>query len=264
MVRSRRFTRGFPWIVAVCALGLGAGLPLALVAWLTAEPAEMRIVATGNDLSALVVDGGARVLVINATDRELAGEALGIMARPWERGPNVLIAPADDRAATGLWESLTRTQPSNVIIVGIPGAASIWAAIEDVCRERDIDLRFVTGTLTFDTERLTVTVFGPQPGGEGPMAIVVRHEEVNAVLLLSSAAPAIEAQVAIANADPGIEGLSVLVSARAVAVGAGIRQLIAAEREIIHMRFEDAHVRIEGGTLLDEVVAQPTEAGEQE
>jgi hypothetical protein len=264
MVRGRRFGRVNPWFIGLGALVLGAVLPLALVAWWTDDPPELRVFVTAGELSGLIIDGNARVLVINSDDREVTAEALGIMARPWEPGPQILIAPADDRAATGLWEALARTDPSGVVIAGIPGAEPIWAAIEDACREREIDLRYVAGTLALDTEHLTITVFGPVPEGGGPAAVVVRHDGVNALIALGSDAPDIEAQVAIANTDPGIESISVLISAQAVALPTEVTQIIISEREIIHMRFEDARVRIQGGMLLAEPAAQPTETRERE
>jgi RNase P/RNase MRP subunit p29 len=264
MPAQRRRDRTVAWLAGIVALVVGAAVPISIVLALAEDPLELRVFTTGDALSTLIVDGDVRVLVINSDDREATSAALGTMARPWEPRPRVLIAPAEDRAATGLWEALARSEPDAVIIAGLPGADPIWSAIEDECVARGIELRFVAGTLDIATEHLEVSIFGQTPDAKEGSSVVVRHEGVNMLLSLLGTGVRVEAQVVVGSAPSPDNGVAVLVTTHPVATDVEYAQIIVSEREIIHMRLDGRRVRIEGGTLMYQPHDPPVEEDDQE
>ncbi|MEX1158369.1 MAG: hypothetical protein WEC79_05505, partial [Thermomicrobiales bacterium] len=141
---ARPTVRRHEWLLAGVAALLAFVVPMSVVGWLADPDPELRVLETSGRLSTLIVDGDARILVINTGDREAAGAFLGRIAQPWEGRPETVVAPADDDAAIGLWEALQRLEPASVVVAGIPGADPLWAAIDAECARRRIDLRVST------------------------------------------------------------------------------------------------------------------------
>lgn len=264
MDRRRRLDRATAYLAAIIGCALGLGIPLAVVAWITPEPTELRVARNEGALTSLLVDGDARVLVVDTENREALVEALGLLAPPWESGPDVIISSADDRTLPGLWEALVRGDPSVVIVAGVPGADPMWAAIEDECTTRGVQLRYVAGALTFSTRRASLTIIGPLPETDAAAAVVVRVGAVNVVIALDGDAPRIAAQVLVGDADWALAGARVRVTSETGGVSNGAVGLGLRERDVLRMRFEDGRVRMRGGAIATASAAEPTATDEEE
>lgn len=252
--------------LALGALGFLVGLvtPLALSSWLHTEPAEVRVFLQGRELGVLIVDGDARVLVIQTDDREELIASLGVMARPWEPAPRLLVAPADDGVAVALWEALLRLPVSRVVIAGLPGADPLWSQIETYCRAEGIELRYVAGLLSFQLSRTSISVFGLNAEGAGEQAVVVRSGAVNVLIPFGAAPASIAAQVVIANSAPDHPSAAVVISSKPVEIYPPKEGILVAGRAIIRVRFEGERVRIRGGARLPHLSAEPTVTAEKE
>lgn len=250
--------RLLPWAALLFGMFLGAGVPWVFTAWRTNEPPEIRAFQVGDKPSALIVDDDSRLLLIQLDDREEAARAFGVMARPWEPRPQMLIAPANDRFAVGLWEALQHFDPAAVLVLGAAGADPLWAQIEHECRSRRIELRFVAGVLSFQTARLELTLLGTDADGEGATAVVVRRGAMNVLIAAGAPPPDVTAQLVIGDVVLDQAGQAALITTRPVSDGSHVRQVVMQEREIIHVKLDGEHVGVSGGVLLDSVAATPT------
>jgi hypothetical protein len=197
--RSILSARG-PSIVGCLLALLTVIVPLAAIDAASEDAPEVRVIAIRGRPTVLIADGDARVLILNTGDRERLRSALGRLGRPWEPDVQLLIAPADDDAAVGLWEALERSEPQQVIVTGLPGAAPLWQAIDNECRQRGITIRYLAGSVTVELGRLTLTVFGAEEGNAGA-GVVVRRGAANALIAFDTALPNVSAQVLVTGAD---------------------------------------------------------------
>jgi hypothetical protein len=255
--RARRYG---PACVGILAAVLVCGAPLYAIARTAPHEPELRVLATGNQLSTLLADGDARVLIVNTRDRSAARSALGRLTRPWEPAINTLVAPAADGAAPGLLEALERTLPSAVVVVGVPGADPTWAAVERICRDRAVAYTIVTDAaqVTTDNLRLTFLAGATAPGG----GVIVQRADVAVVIALSANPVAANGQLLISTGTPGAEdAYSVQLTSDPQA--GHTQRVVVGETRPIRVTIEAERLRVGGGTRLDPLpAATPTSEGE--
>lgn len=145
------------------------GLALILgLAWLTTAGAatpELRIAATNRAVSAQLVDGEYRVLILNARDPRDARAVIGKLAQPWEPRPSTIIVGADRDNASALWEALHRVEPRQIIVAGAPGDSTDWSAIERHARERQIQISYLERPTAIELDSTTLTISPPIDAG---------------------------------------------------------------------------------------------------
>jgi hypothetical protein len=243
----RQQTLRGPIIAGVCVALMVVLLPLSVLA-LTDDPGpHLRLLETRGRISALVVDGDARVLIVNSVDREAARAALGELARPWESEPQMLIGPAEDGAAIGLWEALARTQPATVVIVGIPGANPIWSAIEQECQRRAIHLTWVAGTAQVDLPRMTLSMHAPAPEQAGGQYVILARANTRIGLALDGPAPR-GVHALVTNRPSERNDADLLVTTNREARRVTQPEIVMGRREVARITLEDARLRVLGGT----------------
>lgn len=192
--------RSSPWIIAaICAIIVFGGPLIAASALVERDP-EIRIIRSGDSFSALIVTDAARALVVNSTDQRIARSTIGLLSRPWEPDPTTLIAPADDRAAAGLWEAMKHPGVQQILIVGLPGAEPIWAEIERESRSRNVMTTYIAEESLIEMGSLILTV-APQMGDSAPLIAVRRHNAV-VHLALTADVPANQSNVAVVERGP--------------------------------------------------------------
>ncbi len=243
------------WVLAGIAALLAFTIPMSIVGWMDDPEPELRVLETVSNLSALVVDGDARILVINTGDREAAGAFLGRIAQPWEARPTTVIAASTDDAAIGLWEALLRLEPSTVIVAGIPGADPLWAAIDAECARRQIDLRYVADRALVTTDRLQLTIFGNPPGAGSGRGVVVRRGDVNVVIAIDGTPPPADGQTLIFNGDPSPATPDLLVTSDDEPRRPRQHELLVDDLHAVRLVIGENAVRVFGG-LLRPLVAQ--------
>jgi hypothetical protein len=222
-------------------------IPVALLDWTSDTPPEIRIIETRGRLSSLIVDGEARMLVIDSTDREVARAAAGSLSAPWEARPTIVIASSDDRAATGLWEILQGSTPRRLLISGVPGAHALWAEIERECARRGVELNYVTSHASVQTERLTILVTGVEPERPGPLAVVVRRGGANVVIALDGGSPPIPGQVLVTSGDGLRSPADLVVTPRRAVRQPGHHELLVGRGEQVRLILEADAIRAQGG-----------------
>ncbi|CAN5529544.1 hypothetical protein BH23CHL2_BH23CHL2_11320 [soil metagenome] len=152
------------WFVATT---VGVALIIGLT-WLTTAGAgtpELRIAATNRAVSAQIVDGEYRVLILNARDPRDARAVIGKLAQPWEPRPSTIIVGADRDNASALWEAVHRVEPQQIIVAGAPGDSTDWSAIERYARERQIQVSFLEKPTAIKLDSTTITVSPPIDAG---------------------------------------------------------------------------------------------------
>lgn len=246
---ARPTIRRHEWLLAGVAALVAFMVPMTVVGWLDDPQPEIRVLETAGRLSALIVDGDARVLVINTDDREAAGAFLGRIAQPWEERPQTLIASSDDGAAIGLWEALQRLDPSTVVVDGIPGADPLWAAIDAECSRREIELRYVSNRATLSTDRLVLTVFGAPPETEIGRGIVVRRGTVSVVIALDTLPPPVEGQALIFTGDPSPASPDLLITSDDAPRTSPRHELLVDDRRAARLVLDEDAVRVFGGVV---------------
>lgn len=144
---------------------MGAVLGVFLI-WLQVSPSDdasgVRVAATDGALSAQIVDGETRILILNASGPQDGRSVLGKLNRPWEARPATVIVGADrQNIVEALWEVVQRLEPGQIIVVGAPGADTDWALLERYCRDHDIDLRFLDSETILDGPTVAVKIVPP-------------------------------------------------------------------------------------------------------
>lgn len=237
------------WVLAGIAALVAFVIPMALVGRLDDPKPEIRVLETSRRLSALVIDGDARILIVNTDDREAAGAFLGRIAQPWEERPQTIVAASTDEAAIGLWEALQRLDPASVIIAGIPGADPLWAAIDAECSRRRIDLTYVSDRAALATGRLAVTIFGVPPEAIGSRRVVVRRGNANVVIALDDMPPPVDGQALVFNGDPTAVDTDLLVTSDDAPRTPRQHELLVDDRRAARLVLDEDAVRVFGGVL---------------
>lgn len=241
--------RRHEWLLAAIAALVAFVVPMTVVGWLDDPQPEIRVMQTSERMSALVVDGDARVLIVNTGNREAAGAFLGRIAQPWESQPRTLIASSDDGAAIGLWEALLRLKPSSVVVAGIPGADPLWAAIEAECARRLIELRYVIDRATLSTGRLVLTIVGVPPETGSGRGVIVRRGNISVIAALDDVPPPVDGQALIFNGDPSPATPNLLVTSDDTPRRPLQHELLVDERRAARMVIDENEVRVFGGLL---------------
>lgn len=237
------------WLLAGISAFVVFLVPMTVVGWLAESHPEVRVLDTADTLSALIVDGDARVLVINTDNREAAGALLGRIAQPWEPRPTTIIAASDDDAAIGLWEALQRLEPATVVVAGIAGADPLWAAIDAECVRREIVLHYVSDRVLLSTERLELTVFGVPPGSDHGRGVVVRRDDANIVIALDDVPPSVDSHALVFNGDPPVSSTEVLVTSDDAPRTPLLHEILVDDRRVARLVLDDRSIRVFGGVL---------------
>lgn len=235
------------WVVGGIVALLTLVLPLGAHALLTDDDPEVRVLETDGRLSALIVDGDARILVIDTKDREMARDALGRLYRPWEARPQVVIAPSTDDAAIGLWGVLQDLDPRQVFVAGVPGALPLWRDIEVECRRREIPLRIVPDLLTVTTPRLSVSLVGREPERDDARAVVVRRGDTNIVLAFDEQRLPVRGQVLVTAGTGQEASADLLVTGSGTPRDTPRPEIIVGRRERVRLVLGTDDVRVYGG-----------------
>jgi hypothetical protein len=232
------------WLISCLAAIVVFAAPLLVAGAVTESASELRLVRTGDNISALIITGNERILLINSDDRTATRSAIGRLARPWEPVTKTLIAPADDAAAVGLWEALRDPRIRQAIIVGTPGSDPIWSRIERECAQRSVELEYVStlshveltgAALTIEPDGMTVRVHS----GGGAVAIALANLPVglaaNVAIVNDLTRLPLEVDLVVAPSfsDEDLETPIVRMN----------------DREIVRIRFEPATLRVQGGSL---------------
>jgi hypothetical protein len=237
------------WLLAGIAALIAFVVPLSVVSWLDHPEPEIRLLGSVQHISALVVDGDARVLIANSDNREEAGAMLGRIAQPWEPEPRTIVAPSDETGALSLWEALQRLDPETVVVAGIPGADPLWAAIDAECSRRGIELRYVSDRATLSAGRLDLTIFGTPAEVEGGTGVVIRRGNVNVVAAFDAVPPSVPGQVLIHKGDPSPATPDLLVSTDDTPRTVEHSELLVTGRRYARLVLTADEVRVFGGRL---------------
>ncbi len=241
--------RRHEWFLAGIAALVVFLVPMTVIGWLNDPEPEVRVLDTADTLSALVIDGDDRVLIINTDDREAAGAFLGRIAQPWEPRPMTIVAASDDDSAIGLWEALLRLEPATVVVAGVAGADPLWAAIDAECARRGIALRYVSGRVLISTDRLELTVFGTPPGTDRGRGVVVRHESISVLIALDGVPPAVDSHALVFNGEPPATMPDLLVTSDDAPRTPVLHEVLVDDRRAARLVLEEGAVRVFGGVL---------------
>ena len=241
-------SRSSAWIVAVIAAIVVFGAPLIVAGAVNKNDPEIRVIRTGDAFTALFVTDDARALVVNSSDRRVTRSAIGLLARPWEPDPETLIAPADDSAASGIWEAMKHPAATQIVIVGLPGAEPVWAAIERESRSRDIDVVYVAEDSTIDMNDLLLSV-KPATGRRAP-AIIARHDRTTVLVSLDAQSPSTPSHVSILNSVPDIPvATDLIVAPEILDSRSNNRVIVPKNREVVRLSMGKDDVSVRGGRL---------------
>jgi hypothetical protein len=237
------------WFVAATAAILVFGVPLLTINAVAQPAPEIRLIRTGQNFSALIVTDQSRLLLINSRDRGETRSTIGHLARPWEAETNTILAPADDRAAIGLWEAMRHPDVRQVIIIGLPGNDPIWSAIEQESRERAIVLTYVPDAATIHAGDIVVSMYTNTDDSAGMVRI--QRGEIGITIAVGhsdSRGPRTHAAVLNTIPDEAPEANLLLVPV-ASAHHLEIDVVFIREREVVRLVLEPERLRVLGGDL---------------
>jgi hypothetical protein len=213
---------------------------------------QIRIASTGDILTTQINDGDQGILIATTTGANDARAALGVLNRPWERRPSVVVAPASEAVAVGLLEAIGRLTPDRVIVAGAPGDSAAWAAIERFCREHSIDISYLDAAATVELSHLTLTIVPPRVSisSPGPAYVVVSRGELTIAIALSGLPEDARFHVAVSSARG--PATADLVIAPEVQNGTPVGKLLVAERgRRVILLVEDSRIRARGGRVVE-------------
>jgi hypothetical protein len=238
------------WVAALAAFALVFFGPLIALAAVSDDPPSVRVFQTDGRVSALVADGGLRVLILNSTDPRTANAALG-EARPWEPGPDVIVAPSTDDVATGLLSAIRASSPQSVIIAGLPGAGTLWHALERECESRGIDVTYTVGSTSIVGERVTLTVFGIEDDEDEGRAVIVRRTAGGAsvAIALDRGLPRVRSHVVVTTGDADAVNADLIVTTDDDARPVRQPELALGFRERARLLLNADAVEVFGGTF---------------
>ena len=242
-------TRSRDWVVAGACAVIAFSIPFLIITALAERHPEIRLVQTGDGISALIVDGRARVLVVNSNDRTHTRAALGRLARPWEPDFSTVISTAEDDAAPGLWEALEYPALRRVVIAGLPGSDPVWSWIETEARKREIEVHFAGEPISLSSENLQIEV---QPGTTPEMAYVsVTQGNVVVLVGLGALPPQIPAQTLVTHYGPGdIEQYPLTVMPASTASSLTPGTVLMGENSVVTLVLEEEQLRVRGGRYI--------------
>lgn len=238
-------------LVAALAAIVVFSVPLAVRSAMAEPVSEVKVVGMDGRLSAYVVTDQVRLLTLNVRDPRDAQALLGRIRQPWEPGPSVLVvSAANDERAVGVWTAMNQTQPSQIIVVGLPGADPAWTALERSCTERGIHLDYVAERSTVEVGELELIVQrGDDATGD---ALILRSGQTNIAIALDGGFPDGSSSVVVANGEPARNARppSLIVRTDVYdSLGAGSTQLVTGRNGTVTLLLEDERIRIRGGSL---------------
>lgn len=237
--------RSKQWLIAGITGLLVFATPLLLASAFDTSDPEIRLIRTGNRISALIVTNDERVLLINSDDRGETRSAIGRLARPWEPVPHVLVAPADDRAATGLWEAMRHPEIERVVIVGLPGREPIWSTIEREAQQRGIPIDYVRSM-----SRVTLSAV-PLIIDPLSMTVLAQHGDVVTGIALGEQEPALASTVWVLNDTPqGSIRAELLIGAQTWDDIEHVPSVSIPSRDVVRLVLQEDAVHIKGGRLI--------------
>lgn len=233
------------WVIMFAVAAIVSLVPLLLLQLRGSQSQEVRLYATGDRISALIVDRDQHVLVIDSNDREAAGALLGRMTLPWDSGPQIIIAGADEEAGTGLHEVLLQRSPERVLVAGLPGAALVWSAIENLCDDRGITLHWVT-----EPETLTSGAFSIQVDGGRQPAVTIADADSRVAISLGGRIEGEQPQVLVAAYPQGSSVAPLTIASAPRFVVTGSRGLLLDRDQVIRLRLDGRGVEVAGGRTI--------------
>ena len=236
------------WLVAgLCAL-LSFGIPFTIINAMSSPDPEIRIIRTGQHLSALIVDGDDRLLVVQAHERGLARSLPGRLARPWEPDYRTVISPFRDEAAVGLLEVMRHPSVNHVIVAGVPGSHAVWSAVERDAKVNSTNVTYVGTPGVVHTERLQIEIAPAQSGNPAYLRIV-RNESIMVMLLEPGDSP-VPAHVTIGNSEAGEASAGLRVTLAATADTELEHAILVRSDETVTVIVESTRIRVAGGRYL--------------
>lgn len=232
------------WLVSCLTAIVVFAVPLLVAGAVTESNPEIRLIRTGNSISALVVTDRERILIINSDERGATRSAIGLLARPWEPFTTTVLAPADDDAAIGLWEALRDPRIRQAIVVGTPGSDPIWSRIERDCAQRGVELEYVSSLSHVELTEAAVTI--------DPTGMTVSVHSAGAVVAIALANPPVDlaANVAVVNDLATIPPAADLIVAPSFPNESVETPVVRVnDREMVRLVFEPATIRIQGGSV---------------
>lgn len=236
------------WLVGAGFALLMFALPLAIMNATASRDPELRIIMSGSHVTTLLVTDSSRTLITNSSDRGATRSAIGYLARPWEPKITTLVAPANDRAAIGLWEALRLPSVRQVVVVGLPGSDPIWSVIESECRERDIDLVYAGAPATTSIDALSLNIFPPD--ADQSAYITVEHNGILMAIVLDNIIPQIVAHALVSNRRPESNSTAELLVLPSTQLHEQQENVVyVRESEVVTLRIKDNAVVVSNGRL---------------
>jgi hypothetical protein len=238
------------WGAGILAAALAFLIPLLAIGGSSSANPTVRVFPTGERLSALVIDGNVRVLLLNADDLQATSSALGRSTRPWEADPDTIIAPADDAVAPSIWQAIQITGSRQLLIAGVPGADPIWSEIERICRSDGIDLQYLSSESTIELPSLHLRVIASSPDADLPAAVAIERGETRLLVALDSASADLSSHALVIAELPEELPQTTVALVRDPPIVPHARYLIAVPRRgMVTVVIEPDRLRFDGGTL---------------
>lgn len=246
---SRIMTNRYsPWLIGGLAALFVFSIPLIVSNATASHDPEIRAIRSGRHFAALIVTDSGRVLFVNSDDRRVTRSLVGRLARPWESDAATVIAPAQDRTAVGLYETMQHPAITQVIVLGLPGADPIWSAIERDSATRGIDVHFLATESRIETLPVTLDL-GPSDDDHDAY-IAVSHGSTLVGISGGDDPPSTPLHVAILAAwpDDEIDADLVIVPVRPE-TDVGTSSVVTRDNEVVRITLADGEVRVSGGRL---------------
>lgn len=252
--RSQRPSTVWPerrhWAVgAICGLLLAAILIWPVVGG--SQSPEIRIAGTSRALSVLVVDGDARILLLNANGPQDARSAIGTLNRLWESEPSIIVVGADRKNGEALWEALQRLRPRQLIVAGAPGGEPEWIMIERYCKDAGIEISYLEEQAAIQLPSIKLTIMPPDSARDAPSWVEVQSGTISAAIGLGGLPDIGRRHLAITDARNSTgtwSDVQVLAgqsrggeSGRSIGLGPGERINVILEPDRIRIQGRPAH-----------------------
>lgn len=220
-------------------------VPFTLLGAIASTEPEIRLVKTDTNISALIVDGTDRVLVIHAIERGTARGVAGKLARPWETPYQTIIAPPDDAAAVGLLEAMRQPSIGQIVVAGLPGSAYAWSAVERDARDAGIKLTFAGVTNRVELDRLSIDIV---PGSDETGAFLrIERDAAVIVIMLGAGKTDVAAHATIGSSQSSDSDSGIAVSLASGARSEPTNALLIRSNETVRITMESSTIRFAGG-----------------
>lgn len=234
------------WYVGIISALVAFGLPLAVLSWQSSPTAEIRLALTEGGISGWVIAGNQRIAIINTADPAESRALPGRLSKPWEETPTIIVAPASNNAAPGVWEALQGADVQQLLVAGVPGSNPTWLEIERFTNANDIELTYVDRWSKFKLGRLVVAVVADNRDLGTAATIQLKRDETQVSLALSDASPSASGDLAITNGARPLLPADILLSTESIEGWHPSNLLLFNQREVVTIRFTDTGLDLDG------------------